>query len=339
MMRRAMLWVLLAGLLPAASCAQAAGAGGGGDFGLSLEGQPGSAQELEALEQDLGVPLQVLNVFVQWPADPAKGWFPWPFLDAAASRGILPCITWEPMSVIGGRERAVSGRDILDGVWDSYLVFFAGAARRFGKPLLVRLAHEMNLARYHWFTEPEDYGPASPALYREVFRYVAGKLRQAGAGNVLLAFCPNAESVPGPGNAKDAGWNTAAAWWPGPDVVDVLGMDGYNWGTFFRKETHGWDSAWKGFAEIFGPLREELLRLAPGKPLLVFETASTSLGGDKDAWASDAARTAEDWALRALLWFDARKEQDWLFPRAGQGAAAWRGLAGRWPSPARTGYR
>lgn len=330
---------LLAGLLLAAACARAAGPAAGLDFGLSLEGHPGSARELEELERGLGAPVRVLNVFVQWPADPGGGWFPWDFLDAAAARGVLPCITWEPMAVVQGRERAVPGQDILAGTWDRYLAFFANEARRFGRPLVLRLAHEMNLARYHWFTGPEGYGPASPDLYRKVFRYVAARLRQAGTDNVLLAFCPNAESVPGPGNAPDAGWNTAAAWWPGGDVVDVLGMDGYNWGTFFRQKTHGWDSAWKEFAAVFAPLRRELLEMAPDKPLVVFETASTDLGGDKDAWAADAARTAAGWGVRALLWFDAAKEQDWRFPRRGAGAAALRGLAGSGPPPAVTGYK
>lgn len=339
-MTRAIRGLLLACcLLSAATCAGAAGAGGELDFGLTLEGHPGSPQELAALEQGLGAPVRVLNVFVQWPGDPAGGWFPWPFLDAAAAQGVLPCITWEPMSVAAGSERAVPGRDILAGSWDAYIDFFAVEARRFGRPLIVRLAHEMNLARYHWFVAPTDYGPASPGLYREVFRYVAARLRAAGAGNVLLAFCPNAESVPGPGNAADAGWNTATAWWPGADVVDVLGMDGYNWGTFFRRAAHGWDSAWKGFADIFGPLREELAGLAPDKPLVVFEIGSTDQGGDKDAWAADAVRTAAAWGVRAMLWFDARKEQDWRFPRQGKAERALRELATQGPSAAETGYR
>ena len=329
---------LLLSLLLAAACARA-GEAGSLDFGLTLEGHPGSVRELDVLEQDIGVPIRMLNVFVQWPGETSGGWFPWPFLDAAAASGILPCITWEPMAVAHGKEHMVSGRDILAGIWDPYLAFFAGEARRFGKPLVVRLAHEMNLARYHWFVAPEDYGPASPTLYREVFRYVAAKLRAGGAGNVLLAFCPNVESVPGPGNAPDAVWNSAAAWWPGHDVVDLLGMDGYNWGTFYRKQSHGWDSSWKDFAAIFAPLRQELRGLAPDKPLLVFETASTDNGGDKDAWAADAARTAAQWGIRSMLWFDVRKEQDWRFPRHGKAAEVLRGLAGTGTSAAAAGYR
>lgn len=338
-MTRAVRGLLLACCLLATTCALAAGPRGRLDFGLTLEGHPGSPQELAALEQGLGVPVRVLNVFVQWPKAPDAGWFPWPFLDTAAARGILPCITWEPMSVVTGNERVVPGKDILAGAWDRYIDFFAAEARRFGRPLILRLAHEMNLARYHWFVVPKDYGPSTPALYREVYRYVAARLRAAGAGNILLAFCPNAESVPGPGNAADAGWNAARAWWPGSDVVDVLGMDGYNWGTFFRKETHGWDSAWKGFADIFAPLRTELSGLAPDKPLVVFETGSTSLGGDKDAWAAEAARTASAWGIRAVLWFDVRKEQDWRFPRHGEAAKALRELAPEGPPSAETGYR
>jgi len=91
-----------------------------------------------------------------------------------------------------------------------------------------------------------------------------------------------------------AAWNTAATYYPGHDSVDVLGMDGYNWGTAHTKAIHGYDSSFRSFAAIFGPLHEELRTLAPGKPMMVFETASASNGGDKARWAAEAARAASN---------------------------------------------
>ena len=51
-------------------------------------------------------------------------------------------------------------------------------------------------------------------------------------------------------------------------VVDRVGLDGYNWGTTRR------GSVWQSPAQVFGPTVAELRRVAPGKPLLLAETAS-----------------------------------------------------------------
>lgn len=63
--------------------------------------------------------------------------------------------------------------------------------------------------------------------------------------------------------------------------------------------------------DIFGPIRLELGSFAPGKPMMVFEVASASLGGDKTAWIQDALETARAWNLIAINWFEADKEVDW----------------------------
>jgi hypothetical protein len=280
-------------------------------WGFALDGYPVTEDRLLQLEAQTGLFPQLVVFFLQWPAPGESQPFPAESLEVIWSRGAVPCLTWEPMFIREGQEVTISAAAILGGQYDDYLRRFAEGARLWGRPFLIRFAHEMNLDRYHWGTEREGYGPQSPQLYRRLFRYVVDRFRRAGADNVRWVFCPNAESVPNPSLDAAAFWNRPEAYFPGADVVDILGMDGYNWGTTRRQETDGWTSRWQSFTEIFTPLYGILKDLAPDKPLLVFETACVTEGGDRREWLRAAFRTAERWNLRGISWFQADKEAHW----------------------------
>lgn len=307
-MRRALPALLVALLL--ASLA-ACGVGGGSRsvpaFGVALDGFPVTPAMIAAARNATGLPVRLVLFYAQWPADPQGPWErPAASLRAIRAAGAVPCLTWEPMSIgEGGREQTIPAARILDGEYDGYIAEMAQELKAFGAPVLLRLAHEMNLERYHWGTDKTEYGPGSPGLYRAVFRRVVDIFRGQGADKVLFVFCPNVDSIPA------AAWNTASAYYPGDRYADVLGMDGYNWGTSHSMAVHGYDSAFRPFREIFTPLFRELRQLAPEKPVMVFETASASAGGDKARWAAEAFDTASAWGLGAVVWFEVDKEQDW----------------------------
>ncbi|MGE4551572.1 MAG: glycoside hydrolase family 26 protein [Desulfovibrionaceae bacterium] len=284
-------------------------------FGVAVEGCPVTASAIESARASTGLPVRLVVFYLQWPGDPAAPCADQTAALAASLRairaaGAVPCLTWEPMSIgAGGAERAIPARRVLQGEYDAYVTACARILRDAGGPVLVRLGHEMNLERYHWGGPADDYGPESPARYRALYRHVAKLIRAQGAANVALVFCPNADSVP------RAAWNRVEAYYPGPDCVDVLGMDGYNWGTTRTKADAGYDSAFRSFGDLFGPLRDDLRALAPDKPLMVFETASASAGGDKAAWAKAALETASAWGIAAVAWFEVDKELDWPLRR------------------------
>lgn len=282
-------------------------------FGVALDGHPLTETRLETEEKNIGAQPDLVVFFLQWPpvSDPEAGVFPLESLQSIWNRGAVPCLTWEPMYFQGAHERAVPWRSILEGAYDSYLISFAEQARAWDKPLIIRLAHEMNIERYHWGTTKAAYGPESPTIYQRIFRYVVDLFNQAGAHNVQWAFCPNAESVPNHSYDPTACWNRVASYYPGNSYVDILGMDGYNWGNTQTKEENGWDSRWKSFRDIFGHLYCELRRLAPEKPIFVFETATVHVGGDRGLWLQEAAETLQSWGIKGLVWFQVEKEQDW----------------------------
>lgn len=305
-MRRA-LSTVLAALLLASMGACGASPKNATTFGVALDGFPVTPAMITAAKSSTGLPVRLVLFYAQWPADPTGAWESHTAsLEAIRAAGAVPCLTWEPMSIgEGGREQTIPAARILGGEYDGYITAVAQELKAFGAPVLLRLAHEMNLERYHWGTDKSGYGPQSPMLYKGLFRRVADIFRAEGADNVLFVFCPNVDSLPA------APWNTAAAYYPGDDLVDVLGMDGYNWGTSHSKAVHGYDSSFRSFRDIFGPLFNALRQLAPAKPVMVFETASASAGGDKAAWVAEAFGAAAEWGLAAVTWFEVDKELDW----------------------------
>jgi mannan endo-1,4-beta-mannosidase len=275
------------------------------EFGFAVEGLP-TRSELKTLVSDTGVQPRLVLFYLQWPQKPEAGSFPGVTLRAIESIGALPVLTWEPMLVDPEKgEQAIPAERITSGKYDLYLEQIARGCRQFGKLMLIRFAHEMNLANYHWGGAPAEFGPDSPARYRAMYRYVVAKFRTQRAGNVRWVFCPNSDSVP----AEQ--WNRIAAYYPGGDVVDVVGLDGYNWGTTQTKAANGWDSQWRTFESIFSAPLTELKQVAPGKPVGVFETSSAYLGGNKEEWVMSALDSARSLGLGALVWFQVNKEIDW----------------------------
>ncbi len=286
-------------------------------FGVALDGYPISRERLGEITAEIGISPHIVVFFLQWPprGDRNPDAFPVDTLNAIWDRGAVPCLTWEPMYHREGREVMIPYRDILNGVYDSYLLDFARQAASWSRPFMIRFAHEMNLSRYHWGTDSSEYGPESPRIYRKMVQHVVTLFQKAGVRNVAWVFCPNAESVPDASYDPTATWNRIENYYPGDAYVDVLGMDGYNWGTTQKRAVHGWDSRWREFPALFRPAWETIRRLAPDKPVLVFETASVEEGGDRHRWIEQALETAREWGLTGMVWFQVQKEADWRFPK------------------------
>lgn len=288
-------------------------------WGVALDGYPLMGEQLRKVEKETGLPSHLVLFFMQWPApdDKDSAGFPEETLNAIWNTGAIPCLTWEPMYYVNGQEKIIPYETIVNGGYDSYILAFARRARLWEMPFMIRFAHEMNIDRYHWGMEKKSYGPASPEIYKRMFRHVVSLFRKAGVKNVMWVFCPNAESVPNVSYDASASWNRVANYYPGDEHTDILGIDGYNWGTSQTKEKHGWNSRWQSFEEIFKSVYGELRALAPQKPVIIFETASVTQGGDKTLWIKEAFETLKQWQVRGIVWFHVLKDADWRFHSGG----------------------
>jgi beta-mannanase len=106
------------------------------------------------------------------------------------------------------------------------------------------------------------------------------------------------------------------SYYPGDAYVDWMGFDGYNWGTVQTTST------WQAFPTIAGRIYPSLA--TKGKPIMIPETASAELGGDKAAWIAGILPSLETMfpSVKALVWFQMNKETDWRIDSSAASEAA-----------------
>jgi len=260
-------------------------------------------EEVDRFEQDARRHADVVMWFADWAHsktfDPHQA-------QAIAARGSVPEISWEPWDSskkLGAPQPRYRLARIIDGDYDAYIRSWAKAIAVYGKPIRLRFAHEMNGRWYPW---SERTNGNHRGEYTRAWRHVHAIFDAAGAKNVTWVWSPVAGDVP-------------ADEYPGSDVVDVIGVSGFNGGTqLFR-------GSWRSFGQAFVPTLEAVHALDPSKPVELSEVASTEAGGSKAAWIRDmfAEVRARPW-IRTLVWFNLRKETDW---RIESSAAAQRAFA------------
>lgn len=279
-------------------------------FGFAVDGFPITEQDLLALQDDTKIAPEMLLFYLSWPAPSDPHVSILSSINAIWDVGAVPCMTWEPFTIIDRKETTISYKEILNGHYDDYLSVMAHEIKLWGKPLIIRFAHEMNLSRYHWGTTKEDFGPHSPEIYVSMFRYVVDYFKKQKVQNILWAFCPNTDSIP------NEAWNAASKYYPGDQYVDIMGMDGYNWdisSALATARNQNWESPWRTFEQIFQPLYRELKKINPYKPMIIFETASVERpeGQKKSLWIQEALITAKSWGIKGVIWFQVNKEENW----------------------------
>jgi hypothetical protein len=279
-------------------------------------GIPQTLEGVITLERALGTVFPLIQIYTAW-GDKPEHQFPVELVTAISDLGSVPVVTWEPwLSVFESARhphlplpatREQHGMAaVARGDYDFYLETWAAAAARFGKPLLLRFGHEMNDPyRYPW-------GPQhnTKEEYIAAWRHVVGLFRRAGAGNVLWVWSPH------------VAYEYWDLYFPGDDVVDWVATGVLNFGPIAQ-----W-SKWWTFDEIFGAKYDRLA--AFGKPIMIAELGSLSVGGDRAAWYQDALADlpARYPAVAAVLFFHVAGDQTVTYQKVDWAMAADSAVAG-----------
>nr|WP_245827933.1 glycosyl hydrolase [Sinomonas mesophila] len=260
-------------------------------FGVSTPGGPLASAELDAVAALVNEsPSIVLSYKDFSQAAPIAD------LNAVDARGATSLITWEPWlwSGNGANQPAYALDRITAGDFDTYIRQWGTALASWGKPVMLRFAHEMNGNWYPWAEAANGNGPGD---YVAAWRHVHDVVASTGATNVQWVWAPN---VPYWGSTPLAGL------YPGAGYVDIVALDGYNWGT-----SQAW-SSWTAPSALFGDGLTQLRSLAPGKQILVTETASAEAGGSKATWNTDLVSYLNAQPdVTGFVWFHHNKEVDW----------------------------
>jgi hypothetical protein len=273
-------------------------------LGLVVADAPTRLSEARSIADRTDVDVDELTFYVAWSR---RGDFPAEHASRITSAGAVPELTWEPWNPTRGVDQPTYALDrIAAGRHDAYLQRWATQVRAWGKPLVIRFAHEMNGDWYPW---AEGVNGNRAGDHAAAWRHVVGVFRRAGATNVTWSWSAN---VPYPGSTP------VAALYPGDSYVDRVGLDGYNWGT-----TQAW-SSWQSFGDLFGPGLAEL-RAVSSRPVHIDETAAPEgAGGDKAAWIADMWEWLDAHPeVRGVTWFSLRKEVDWRVDSSRAALTAW----------------
>ncbi len=205
-----------------------------------------------------------------------------------ADRNIRTIVTQELMEYSQGWNA-----DMLDSInggrWDAYFRKFARAARSAGTVVYYRFGYEMNGDWVGWGEKPEAFRLA----WRRAWRI----FQEEKARNVKWVFSPNviwgdrtfeADILP---------------YYPGAAYVDVVGLDGYNFG-----DGHSRHHSWKGYETVFGVSLRGMKEHFKGKPVWITEIGCAN-GEGKTAWIGDfLASFNKDPDLRVFIWFNEDKQ-------------------------------
>lgn len=272
-------------------------------WGALVQGKAPSPQNLAAggpfdtFEQRAGKKMAILHWGQPWKMNNTFQPFQTDYFTAVRNRGSIPFLDWSSWHLSGGvNQPDFQLNDIYNGTYDSYITQWALAAKAWGKPFFLRLDWEMN---GNWqFSWSEQLNGNQPGDYIKMWRHVHDIFTQNGVTNITWVWCPNI-----------SGSTTLplSSLYPGDAYVDWTCLDGYNK-----------YSTWLNFNQVYNGVGinwlyasyNEMLSVAPNKPIIIGEVASLEAGDGgtkKAAWIRDAYLTQLPQyfpKIKGVLWFN-----------------------------------
>jgi beta-mannanase len=263
-------------------------------LGIWQPGVPYDLSSLSSIENQLNARFDIVTWYQGWGA--ANKNLDLSQLQAVSQRGAIPFITWEPWDYTQGTSQPKFRMyRIINGKFDSYIRSWARGLKRYGKPVFLRFAHEMNHPQYPWSI---GVNKTNARNYKKAWRHIHDIFSDVGATNVIWVWSPNVEY---------AGTTPFRRIYPGDKYVDWVALDGYNAGTALD-----W-GGWIDFAQIFRSSYRKLTWLTD-KPIMIAEVGAAEQGGNKAAWITNALTVQlpnKFPRIEALIWFNENREADW----------------------------
>jgi beta-mannanase len=274
---------------------------------------PNDLSSVAAYEQATGKQMTIVHWYALWGGWKAE--FSRADLDLVDRRGSVPMITWEPWAGTPNDPAWSLRAAILSGQHDAYIESWARGMAAYGKPVLLRFAHEM----HHQPTYPWALGNLGNTAdeYVAAWRHVRAIFDRHGATNVAWVWNPN--------TMGDTSATTYApiyrALYPGDAYVDWVGLDLYNTGPRLN-----WGAPyWRSLAAVLSQPYAAIMAVA-NKPLILGEVGSAETGGDKAQWISEGlgpSLVAQFPRVKAVVWFDMNKEEAWAVSSSSSAQSAY----------------
>ncbi len=236
------------------------------DFGDSEDTV--TAARIEAFEQLAGRSLAWVYFSNNW-VDGIK--FPAEAVNVIHDYGRLPYIRMMARSSYEqGPDGVYKLERIIDGDFDGELIQWAQDAKAVGFPLMVEFGVEANGDWFPWsgvFNGGDTlagYGDPKkadgPERFQDAYRHIIDLAESEGVVNVTWVFHVNSENFPA------EAWNNMAAYYPGDEYIDWIGVSAY--GALTPKEAR---QDRRAFTDIMDACYPEFAAISASKPLAVLE--------------------------------------------------------------------
>lgn len=186
--------------------------------------------------------------------------------------------------------RNVPLASVISGQEDKWLRRYAQSVARYGKPIVLGFAPEMNGSWYDW-----GYKHVTPVTYIAAWRHVVTIFRSEKAANVTWLWTVNVERITSDNPAPTV--SGISPWWPGEQWVTWVGIDGY----YFSPVQY--------FHALFGPTIREARKLT-NQPILISETGVSPSAG-KAVKIPDLFAGARSEGIAGVVWFDLIGKHNW----------------------------
>lgn len=275
-------------------------------LGTYYGNQGWAMDSVRALETWQGSKNAIVNLFTNWDNTPQT-------IDNLFKQQLpniwnnqnIPMVTWEPQFSTLSTPDNIEVQ-IAQGNFDGYVknwasrmkVFLGGTDGIYGntddRRAYLRLGHEMN---GNWYAWSAAKGNNSPNDFVQMWRRVKDIFSGQGLDSNHLQWVWAV-------NNTDVGNFRAESFYPGHTYVDWMAIDGYNWGT-----SQTW-SSWQSPAQVFGNMISRL-KVLSNKPIAITEFSSSSVGGDKLTWMTQAFQYFSQQGIKMAVSFNQDKETDW----------------------------
>ena len=202
------------------------------------------------------------------------------FLSQCKQAGTVPLVSLEPF--VEAPSTSSPGQllsDMESGKYDDELIHIGQVLLEHPQPIILRFAHEMDVpSQYPWYYK-------NPADYTNLYRLVHRKLSAIAGEKLIWMWSPQ-------------GRQNANRYWPGNDVVDLIGLSIYA------------SSAWnpskqlESFATIYQ--QKEWLGSLFKRPIIAAEVGVSGTSKQQEAWIKEAINAYSKLnGLRGLVYFNA----------------------------------
>lgn len=161
-------------------------------------------------------------------------------------------------------------------------------------PFFFRLNNEMNT---DWTNYSGIITLSDPEIYIEGWRRVFEIFKEEGVNNAIWVYNPNDRNFP------PCNWNNFTAYYPGDEYVHMIGITGYNTGTYYLNVT---GETWRSFTEIYDGIENAYKPFFSEFPWIITEFSTSSVGGNKVEWINSVFDNMHKYKnIKAAVWFSA----------------------------------